>query len=1317
MQNVKQTILERVARMTGAMLLPSTDSMIKQFGEECLGTCGKFWMRLVQDDPERSNDTQTTRILRTRISRASTYAYIEGCPSERGCTIVLRGGNRPLLAEVKRIIRFSILVAYHLRLEVAYYNDRFADLPLELDDTIYDDSSDIDDEVVDDENYDYSEYEETNPTLVSFLDQNPAAKVRKERYYISTSMDIDFNIPYRRELIGTTLFRNKTLTKFHIESHQSLLITSLLMLENAVNSTPMQKTPADVKGIKYYTKHDVALGAFIIENCFQLGRNNHLQRESRMLDQTLSFAHKSGRIDISVKKATEGKGILNSAAMVVASDREDTATTTSGSGRDPLHLPLFISSFCRECGRIVTPQHILSEEVWKMSFGKFLELLFYNRSARCTIGGCNHSLRDCHILSFTCENYVATFEFFPIHPFTLNVREKMSFPDDFYWKQTLIILNQLPEKHSILMEDFRLAISVLEREVQDILSSRPDDLSLAIADVQLMSNELNNVATRFYEELLRTYESLPKRYQDKDAENRIRNILNDRLNKIAKADRPLSVSFTAEMIQQNVLATHSSDISGVPPDRSSLSDVVTVSIAPTEIKVTTQLEDAADDSDKSVTPPNEEGHNPIDVAEEVYPTEFNAVVAALFPMIHFRDTFLKACRWNTRIDTIYKFLESVRNMLIQQLQAKEQSVISEKVNPAGHGVASIVSTMYNNAEADDLDSDYQSHRKHLAEVVSADLARNVDLPPAIAAAHVHDMSSVKSLPPKDPKEDDVFAGSNRETRVSVADGIPTALPATDSTASNVVPATHATPVLGMNNLYRAALEQNRRASDRPVDKMSRITKALQRFLVGNKDSTEEQSKFFVPLGEFGIGRYGLKPGRNGVVVPVSEDVLASIIAYTLASNEYYEDLQASIREDTIENNHDIEAIHDLETNTGTNAAMTEEEKRLFENDFVESRSGKGAKTLQGQHFNSSANDYLDSSTNSANAGGLNSPSGGSDVFSLGQTIMGPFKRSTMPRVESNPNNALPAVPEGEEEEEEDLDKSPSVSPVRTHQKGSAHRGLHSLMKNFPNEELSTGHDVSMMMNAGAGISGFGASSGFENSNVDNNSINEVNNGSVTPNSTGGSNKGPTAVISNVTSNIQEGVKKLFVSSDVTANESGSDRKEPSSASAASGANVAGTSTSGVGGVSSHQSNLPHSPPSGNLPHGSDGQLNHNMSANEKQMTSQDKSNIRHRFDDYDDRGNLVCKFQCQVYFAKQFEAVRNCYFGEEDQRDNFIRSLAMSAKWSAQGGKSGASFSKTMDERLICKQISRVELQMFVDFAPAYFGKYFLDLVCSTMVL
>lgn len=48
---------------------------------------------------------------------------------------------------------------------------------------------------------------------------------------------------------------------------------------------------------------------------------------------------------------------------------------------------------------------------------------------------------------------------------------------------------------------------------------------------------------------------------------------------------------------------------------------------------------------------------------------------------------------------------------------------------------------------------------------------------------------------------------------------------------------------------------------------------------------------------------------------------------------------------------------------------------------------------------------------------------------------------------------------------------------------------------------------------------------------------------------------------------------------------------------------------------------------------------------------------------------------------------------------SYIRSLCMTTKWDAKGGKSGATFSKTADERFVVKFITKTELQMFLDCA------------------
>jgi 1-phosphatidylinositol-3-phosphate 5-kinase len=113
---------------------------------------------------------------------------------------------------------------------------------------------------------------------------------------------------------------------------------------------------------------------------------------------------------------------------------------------------------------------------------------------------------------------------------------------------------------------------------------------------------------------------------------------------------------------------------------------------------------------------------------------------------------------------------------------------------------------------------------------------------------------------------------------------------------------------------------------------------------------------------------------------------------------------------------------------------------------------------------------------------------------------------------------------------------------------------------------------------------------------------------------------------------------------------------------------------------------------------------HNKDASELELLSPRKSHVKHRFADIDEKGNTLCKFVCQTYWATQFAAVRQAYIGHGKREElGYLQSLSMAQPWNAQGGKSGATFLKTDDGRFVVKQITRTELQMFLEYAPAYF--------------
>ncbi|KAL6862448.1 hypothetical protein ACP4OV_016789 [Aristida adscensionis] len=103
------------------------------------------------------------------------------------------------------------------------------------------------------------------------------------------------------------------------------------------------------------------------------------------------------------------------------------------------------------------------------------------------------------------------------------------------------------------------------------------------------------------------------------------------------------------------------------------------------------------------------------------------------------------------------------------------------------------------------------------------------------------------------------------------------------------------------------------------------------------------------------------------------------------------------------------------------------------------------------------------------------------------------------------------------------------------------------------------------------------------------------------------------------------------------------------------------------------------------------------------------THFRFSFDDESPISPYKAKFSVICYFAKHFAALRKkCCPKDID----YIRSLSRCKRWSAQGGKSNVYFAKTMDERFIIKQVTRTELESFVEFAPEYF-KYLMESLTS----
>lgn len=110
-QNVKQTVMERLSRCTNADLVTAVDAHI---GRPRLGCCKKFYLKKYEIE------NQTPK----------TLMFFEGLPMPHlGGTVLLRGASRSVLSRLEKVASFILFTAYNWRLEKSFLMDEFAQPP------------------------------------------------------------------------------------------------------------------------------------------------------------------------------------------------------------------------------------------------------------------------------------------------------------------------------------------------------------------------------------------------------------------------------------------------------------------------------------------------------------------------------------------------------------------------------------------------------------------------------------------------------------------------------------------------------------------------------------------------------------------------------------------------------------------------------------------------------------------------------------------------------------------------------------------------------------------------------------------------------------------------------------------------------------------------------------------------------------------------------------------------------------------------------------------------------------------------------------
>ncbi|KAK4764732.1 hypothetical protein SAY86_025822 [Trapa natans] len=115
--NIKRPLLERVARCTGAQIVPSVDHLSSQK----LGYCEKFHVVRFQEDHGTAGQGGKKMM--------KTLMFFEGCPKPLGFTILLKGAYGDELKKIKAVVQYGVFAAYHLASETSFLADERASLP------------------------------------------------------------------------------------------------------------------------------------------------------------------------------------------------------------------------------------------------------------------------------------------------------------------------------------------------------------------------------------------------------------------------------------------------------------------------------------------------------------------------------------------------------------------------------------------------------------------------------------------------------------------------------------------------------------------------------------------------------------------------------------------------------------------------------------------------------------------------------------------------------------------------------------------------------------------------------------------------------------------------------------------------------------------------------------------------------------------------------------------------------------------------------------------------------------------------------------
>ena len=208
---------------------------------------------------------------------------------------------------------------------------------------------------------------------------------------IDSTRPISFSSSLEKERADIEYISEKAKLSLDPMAHQNIIV----MYSSACSKCAEPCHPPELQLIEYYLESDVTLGQYLEDLCFNENTTcSYKGCEHEQICHTRNYIHEGGGIKVSVKEMF-----------------------CPNPGMEEIML---MWSACKLCQQS-TPILPISDNTWKFSFGKYLELSYYLPNMACRADICPHIITRDHIRQFSWKNMLISIEYIPIQIFEISV--------------------------------------------------------------------------------------------------------------------------------------------------------------------------------------------------------------------------------------------------------------------------------------------------------------------------------------------------------------------------------------------------------------------------------------------------------------------------------------------------------------------------------------------------------------------------------------------------------------------------------------------------------------------------------------------------------------------------------------------------------------------------------------------------------------------------------------------------------------------------------------------------------------------------------